>query len=31
VFGEATARFGEQFLGNTFFDQSIENERTIEH
>lgn len=30
VFGEATARFGAQFLGNKFFDDAAEPERTEE-
>jgi predicted TIM-barrel fold metal-dependent hydrolase len=30
VFGEATARLAEQFLGNPFFDDTNEPERTVE-
>jgi hypothetical protein len=30
VFGEATARLAEQFLGNPFFDDTDQPERTLE-
>jgi predicted TIM-barrel fold metal-dependent hydrolase len=30
VFGDATARLGEPFVGNEFFDQTTEPERTVE-